>query len=164
MAYVNLNFVPGEILTAAKMNLLAANDASFHDGTGISDGSIQPDKLADSLKTYKSAEMDTGKKWIDGRPIFRKVVRGMVNMTGGNNTSILPHGITGLTNAWELTSWSGNMRLYGVLSNNSIKQALPYIEGTHQAGITSIDKTNITISGSYAWGSSEVSVTMEYVK
>lgn len=41
MAYVNLNFVPGEILTAAKMNLLAANDASFHDGTGIGDGSIQ---------------------------------------------------------------------------------------------------------------------------
>ena len=46
MAYVNLNFVPGEILTAAKMNLLAANDASFHDGTGIGDGSIQPQHLS----------------------------------------------------------------------------------------------------------------------
>jgi len=45
MAYVNLNFVPGEILTAAKMNLLAANDASFHDGTGIGDGSIQPQHI-----------------------------------------------------------------------------------------------------------------------
>ena len=164
MAYVNLNFVPGEILTAAKMNLLAANDASFHDGTGIGDGSIQPDKLADSLKAYKSTEMDTGRKWIDGRQIYRKVVRGVVNVIGGNNTSILPHGITGLTDAWELISWSGNMRLSGVLSNNPMKQALPYIEGTHQAGITSIDKTNIIISGSYAWGSSEVSITMEYVK
>ena len=155
MAYVNLNFVPGEILTAAKMNLLAANDASFHDGTGIGDGSIQPEKLADSLTTYKSAEMDTGKKWIDGRPIFRKVVRGTVNMTGGYNTSSLPHGIAGLTDAWELISW---------LSSNPIKQALPYIEGTHQAGITSIDKTNIAVSGSYPWGNSEVSITMDYVK
>lgn len=164
MAYVNLNFVPGEILTAAKMNLLAANDASFHDGAGIGDGSIQPEKLADSLTTYKSAEMDTGKKWIDGRPIFRKVVRGTVNMTGGYNTSSLPHGIAGLTDAWELISWSGNMRLSGVLSSNPIKQALPYIEGTHQAGITSIDKTNIAVSGSYAWGISEVSITMDYVK
>ena len=164
MAYVNLNFVPGEILTAAKMNLLAANDASFHDGTGIGDGSIQPEKLADSLTTYNSAEMDTGKKWIDGRPIFRKVVRGTVNMTGGYNTSSLPHGIAGLTDAWELISWSGNMRLSGVLSSNPIKQALPYIEGTHQAGITSIDKTNIAVSGSYAWGISEVSITMDYVK
>ena len=85
-------------------------------------------------------------------------------MTGGYNTSSLPHGIAGLTDAWELISWSGNMRLFGVLSSNPIKQALPYIEGTHQAGITSIDKTNITVSGSYAWGNSEVSVTMEYVK
>lgn len=164
MAYVNLNFIPGEILTAAKMNLLAANDASFHDGTGIGDGSIQPDKLADSLKTYKSIEMDTGKKWIDGRPIYRKVVRGTVNMTGGYNTSSLPHGIQGLSNSWELIRYYGNMRLSGNLNNNPIKQAFPYIEGTHQSGITSIDKTNITISGSYAWGSSEVSVTLEYVK
>lgn len=164
MAYVNLNFVPGEILTAAKMNLLAANDASFHDGTGIGDGSIQPDKLADSLKTYKSTEMDTGQKWIDGRTIYRKVVRGTVNMTGGFNTSNLPHGITGLTSAWELIRYYGNMRLGGVLSNNTIKQALPYVEGTHQSGITSIDQTNITISGSYPWGNSEVSVVLEYVK
>lgn len=130
----------------------------------IVDGSVQPEKLADSLTTYKSAEMDTGKKWIDGRPIFRKVVRGTVNMTGGYNTSSLPHGIAGLTDAWELISWSGNMRLSGVLSSNPIKQALPYIEGTHQAGITSIDKTSIAISGSYTWGISEVSITMEYVK
>jgi hypothetical protein len=108
--------------------------------------------------------MDTGKKWIDGRPVFRKVVRGTVNMTGGYNTSSLPHDIAGLTDAWELISWSGNMRLSGVLSSNPIKQALPYIEGTHQAGITSIDKTNIAVSGSYAWGISEVSITMDYVK
>lgn len=164
MAYVNLNFVPGEILTAAKMNLLAANDASFHDGTGIGDGSIQPEKLADSLTTYKSAEMDTGKKWIDGRPIYRKVVRGTVNMTGGYNTSSLPHGIQDLSNSWELIRYYGNMRLSGNLNDNPIKQAFPYIEGTHQSGITSIDKTNITISGSYAWGNSEVSITLEYVK
>lgn len=163
MAYVNLNFVPGEILTAAKMNLLAANDASFHDGTGIGDGSIQPEKLADSLKTYKSTEMDTGQKWIDGRTIYRKVVRGTVNMTG-NSESKLAHGIQGLTNSWELIGYYGNMRLGGTLSNNLVKQALPYIENTHQSGITSIDATHVTISGSYPWGNSEVSVVLEYVK
>lgn len=163
MAYVNLNFVPGEILTAAKMNLLAANDASFHDGTGIGDGSIQPEKLADSLKTYKSTEMDTGQKWIDGRTIYRKVVRGTVNMTG-NSTSKLAHGIQGLSNRWELIRYYGNMRLGGTLSNNPVKQALPYVENTHQSGITSIDATHVTISGSYPWGNSEVSVVLEYVK
>lgn len=113
---------------------------------------------------YTTAEQDTGQKWIDGRPIYRKVVRGTVNMTGGFNTSNLPHGIQGLSNRWELIRYYGNMRLSGVLSNNPIKQALPYIEGTHQSGITSIDQTNITISGSYNWGNSEVSIVLEYVK
>jgi len=144
-------------ITRAQKNTTAK---SFAVGDIVAAGSYADDENG----VYSTSEIDTGRVWIDGRPIYRKVVRGTVNMVGGNNTSILPHGITGLTNAWELTSWSGNMRLSGVLSNNSIKQALPYIEGTHQAGITSIDKTNIAISGSYPWGSSEVSLVLEYVK
>ena len=133
----------------------------------LKDGSITADKIDFTTmpdNKYKTTEQDTGQKWIDGRPIYRKVVRGTVNMTGGFNTSSLPHGIQGLSNRWELIRYYGNMRLSGNLSNNPIKQALPYIEGTHQSGITSIDQTNITISGSYAWGSSEVSIVLEYVK
>lgn len=112
---------------------------------------------------YTTDEQDTGQKWIDGRTIYRKVVRGTVNMTGGS-TSNIAHGIQGLTNRWELIGYRGNMRLGGTLSNNIVKQALPYIENTHQSGITSIDGTYVTISGSYPWGSSEVSIVLEYVK
>lgn len=112
---------------------------------------------------YSTEEQDTGQKWIDGRPIYRKVVRGTVNMTG-DSASTLAHGIQGLTSRWELIRYCGNMRLTGTLSNNSVKQAFPYIENTHQSGITSIDGTNITISGSYPWGSSEISIVLEYVK
>ena len=133
----------------------------------IKEKSITADKIDFTTmpdNKYTTTEQDTGQKWIDGRPIYRKVVRGTVNMTGGFNTSSLPHGIQGLSNKWELIRYYGNMRLSGSLNNNPIKQALPYIEGTHQSGITSIDQTNITISGSYAWGSSEVSIVLEYVK
>jgi hypothetical protein len=112
---------------------------------------------------YSTEEQDTGHKWIDGRPIYRKVVRGTVNMTG-NSTSRLAHGIQGLTSRWELIKYYGNMRLGGTLSNNLTKQALPYVENTHQSGITSIDDTSVTISGSYPWGNSEVSIVLEYVK
>ena len=146
-------------------------------GDYLENGSVSGSKIAQTTikadnidfttlpdNKYSTNEQDTGQKWIDGRPIYRKVVRGTVNMTGGFNTSNLPHGIQGLSNRWELIRYYGNMRLSGSLNNNSIKQALPYIEGTHQAGITSIDQTNITISGSYAWGSSEISVVLEYVK
>ena len=138
------------------------------DGTieskNIKDGSILPQKLSSIARgDYSTNEVDTGQKWIDGRPIFRKVVRGKVNFTG-NSSSSIPHGIQGLTSAWELIRYYGNMRLSGSLNNNPIKQALPYIEGTHQSGVTSIDQTNITISGSYPWGNSEVSLVLEYVK
>ena len=112
---------------------------------------------------YKDTEVDTGKKWIDGRPIFRKVVRGKVNFTG-NSSSSIPHGITGLTRAWEIISYSGCMRLGGTLSNELGKQALPYIESTHQAGVSTITESNVNINGSYPWGWSEISVVVEYVK
>ena len=144
-------------ITRAQKNTTAK---SFAVGDIVAAGSYADDENG----VYSTSEIDTGRVWIDGRPIYRKVVRGTVNMTGGFNTSNLPHGIQGLTSAWELIRYYGNMRLSGSLNNNPIKQALPYIEGTHQSGVTSIDQTNIIISGSYAWGWSEVSLVLEYVK
>lgn len=144
-------------ITRAQKNTTAK---SFAVGDIVAAGSYADDENG----VYSTSEIDTGRVWIDGRPIYRKVIRGAVNMTGGYNTSSLPHGIQGLTSAWELIRYYGNMRLSGSLNNNPVKQALPYIEGTHQSGVTSIDQTNITISGSYPWGSSEVSLVLEYVK
>lgn len=144
-------------ITRAQKNTTAK---SFAVGDIVAAGSYADDENG----VYSTSEIDTGRVWIDGRPIYRKVIRGTVNMTGGFNTSNLPHGIQGLTSRWELIRYYGNMRLGGTLSNNTIKQALPYIEGTHQSGVTSIDQTNIVISGSYPWGNSEISLVLEYVK
>lgn len=159
----NLNIVraqKGTVRKAFPANSVVSNSVYADDKIGADniDFTTMPDYK------YSTEEQDTGQNWIDGRPIYRKVVRGTVNMAGGYNTSSLPHGIQGLSNRWELIRYYGNMRLSGVLSNNPIKQALPYIEGTHQSGVTSIDQTNITISGSYNWGSSEISIILEYVK
>lgn len=49
MAYTPVSFVADEILTSTKMNQLAANDASFNDGTGIGNGTILPSKLNDDV-------------------------------------------------------------------------------------------------------------------
>lgn len=141
--------------------------ATMIDGSNLAKKAVKAENIDFTTlpdNKYTTAEQDTGQKWIDGRPVYRKVVRGTVNMTGGFNTSNLPHGIQGLSNRWELIRYYGNMRLSGSLNNNPIKQALPYIEGTHQSGVTSIDQTNIIISGSYNWGNSEVSIVLEYVK
>lgn len=143
-------------ITRAQKNTTAK---SFAVGDIVAAGSYADDENG----VYSTSEIDTGRVWIDGRPIYRKVVRGTVNMTG-NSTSRLAHGIQGLTSRWELIKYYGNMRLGGTLSNNTVKQALPYIENTHQSGITSIDDTTVIISGSYPWGNSEVSLVLEYVK
>ena len=143
-------------ITRAQKNTTAK---SFAVGDIVAAGSYADDENG----VYSTSEIDTGRVWIDGRPIYRKVVRGTVNMTG-NSTSMLAHGIQGLTNRWELIRYYGNMRLGGTLSNNPVKQALPYVENTHQSGITSIDATHVTISGSYPWGNSEISIVLEYVK
>lgn len=132
----------------------------------IKEKSITADKIDFTTmpdNKYKTTEQDTGQKWIDGRPIYRKVVRGTINLAG-NRTGLLPHGIQDLTKKWEVIRYYGSMRLGGSLSDNISKQTIPYIESTHQSGITSIDNTNIEISGSYPWGNSEVSIVLEYVK
>ena len=155
---------------ATSMNTATFTDrrkvATMIDSNNIAQKAVKADNIDFTTmpgNKYSTEEQDTGQKWIDGRPIYRKVVRGTVNMTG-NNTSRLAHGIQGLTSRWELIKYYGNMRLGGTLSNNTVKQALPYIENTHQSGITSIDETTVTISGSYPWGNSEVSLVLEYVK
>lgn len=143
-------------ITRAQKNTTAK---SFAVGDIVAAGSYADDENG----VYSTSEIDTGMVWIDGRPIYRKVIRGTVNMTG-NSTSRLAHGIQGLTSRWELIKYYGNIRLGGTLSNNPVKQALPYVEDTHQSGITSIDETTVIISGSYPWGSSEISLVLEYVK
>lgn len=143
-------------ITRAQKNTTAK---SFAVGDIVAAGSYADDENG----VYSTSEIDTGRVWIDGRPIYRKVVRGKVNFTG-NGTSSIPHGITGLTRAWEITSYSGCMRLGGTLSNELGKQALPYIESTHQAGVSTITESNVNINGSYPWGWSEISIVLEYVK
>ncbi len=45
-SFVPITFVADELLTSTKMNLLAANQAGFHDGTALGDGIIVTRHLA----------------------------------------------------------------------------------------------------------------------
>lgn len=46
--FVPITFVADELLTSTKMNQLAANQANFHNGTGLGDGSINNRHLANT--------------------------------------------------------------------------------------------------------------------
>lgn len=101
-----------------------------------------------ALQTYDDAETDTGKKWIDGRPIYRKVV---FIETMPNNASLgTPHGITDLD---FMTSLTG-------VAIGSVSRPIPYSNSV----LLSYNATNISLLTSIDMSAYSAYVTCEYVK
>lgn len=78
LPYPDMDFTPLDILTAAEMDQMVANDqylrdfcAGLADGTNLSDGVIQARKL--DFSTFSTQEQIIG-EWTDGKTLYRKVV------------------------------------------------------------------------------------------
>lgn len=85
----------------------------------------------EEVNDYSTTEIDTGKKWIDGKSIYRKV------LTITSVASNTPHGITNLD---RVISYYGNMkRSSGVI----IMIPLVFNEITYQISINGINSTEI---------------------
>lgn len=67
MVYQSWSVVFGEQPSSAKWNILGANDASFNDGTGITDGVIKPEHLKDGSSTLNSWVWDSWTPTLSGR-------------------------------------------------------------------------------------------------
>ena len=67
MAYAGWSVVFGEQPSAAKWNILGTNDASFNDGTGISDGVIKPEHLKNGSSTLNTWVWDSFTPTLSGR-------------------------------------------------------------------------------------------------
>lgn len=117
---------------------------------------------AQTKNTVSSAEVDTGKLWIDGRTIYRKAITGTINIIVGDTN--LAHGISGLTTSFLPLSVAGSIAIGGGATNIT-KQSFQYREtGGNWCSHTATDQTNLIFRASFAWGSSYVSAVMEYVK
>lgn len=51
---------------------------------------------------YSKTEVKTGATWIDGKPVYRKVVEFTTPTTAGAGTNFYPHGISGLKRLVDL--------------------------------------------------------------
>nr|DAS72651.1 MAG TPA: hypothetical protein [Caudoviricetes sp.] len=129
----------------------------------IKDGSIEPRHLAPSICDYCIEEVDTGKRWYDGRPIYRKVVRGKINIVQHTNI-FFDHKISGLTDNFEIISVSGSIALGGNLKTSPQKSLIPHIEDNQRLGLSLITKTQLRFISSYSWGNSEFSLVLTYIK
>lgn len=111
---------------------------------------------------FSTVEVPTGEIWVDGRPVYRKVIRTNVTLVSG--TANVVHGISGLTTSWEVVRITTGIKITG--ANNVGTQISTWHR--ESAGnwvmVTDLDTTNITVTGSFAWGSSWLTVVMEYVK
>ena len=93
--------------TVAEYEALSADDKKKYSHIG------SPETVGGELDVYSTTETKTNKVWIDGKPIYRKVVEATLMSTAGVQT--VAHGISNLAqvvNQWGMTigDASGGMR------------------------------------------------------
>ena len=131
-SFVPITFVADELLTSTKMNLLAANQAGFHDGTALGDGIIVTRHLnSTAFSNPVSADANGWYRFIvGGKKIWRK--KGTISVTVGGG-------------AW---STSGGV---------SLPVGMSTIGSNHVSGSCAADDRAITSSiGGQASGSTSI--------
>lgn len=172
MSYTAWSVIFGEQPTAAKWNQLGANDAGFKDGTNIDNDAILKRHMSNAsvgkaeldftdFEVYSTSEVNTGKKWIDGRAIYRKVLVGNLTVAAGTNS--IAHGITGITNP-ELINIQYTIRLSSTVRGNSMNTAWHREAGGNWSNPVAFNSTTVDVYSSFAWGASAYTLILEYVK
>lgn len=110
----------------------------------------------EEVADYSTSEINTGKKWIDGKPIYRKCYSGN---TGNDNISI----DSGITNLNQIISLDGmindavyslSMKCGGYLDGNNNYSFLYYVWNTN--------KLNCSMAS--AWYGGTYTFIIEYTK
>ena len=118
----------------------------------VQDGNMRAvtsNAVADSL-SYSTDEIKTGGKWIDGKPIYKKVVD--FGALPNNTSKTVAHGISNLEKAIMASGFA--------INNNGESIYIPHtLSGFY------INKTNITLNTTYNYSSyTETYITIEYTK
>lgn len=152
-SFVPVTFVADELLTSTKMNLLAANQAGFHDGTALGDGIIVTRHLGSGIDTIiEQATTATTKyeKYASGRIVqtVRRTYTGQItNLWNGSRISLniaavsLPVAMLTVTNVQQ---W-----LNPTQASNAWLMADTATTITSTGGIYIISSENVTTSKTY---------------
>ena len=123
---------------------------------------LKPDNMG-LMCNFSTNEVDSGKTWIDGRKVYRKVIKGKINVIANTNI-FYDHGISGLTDNFEVISTRGSIALGGTMNSTPGRSLIPHVEDNQQMGLALISKTQLRFVSSYSWGNSEFTLVVEYVK
>ena len=110
--------------------------------------------------TYSTSETLTDKVWIDGKPIYRKVIE--YEKSADTTTCDIPHGITNIDKIIHLEGYSLLGGYYRPLTTFYPNDITTYSQGVYTIGGTNI---NVNFSTSYFGSSaSTIYIIMEYTK
>lgn len=79
------------------------------------------------MMDYSTSEVNTGKKWIDGKPIYRKVLE--ATNVSGNSTTNINTGVTGIDKVLDYTGWGYDASGDCFLVNKAHKNNFSYQAG-----------------------------------
>lgn len=104
---------------------------------------------------YSTNEVKTGKKWIDGKPIYRKTISYSGSALGAYTN--LPHGVSNIGEHRIIVE-----QAY-IYNGNSF---IGYSNGTEFANVIVIDGTNVGVAVGSGWSTlfTKAYITIEYTK
>ena len=115
-------------------------------GTKIAERTITATKISSAFTDYSMTEQNTGRLWIDGKVIYRKVVNlgSLPNATPGN----VAHGIANLSTVVSLSGFATNGTNFLPIPlaryNNFASQIGLYVDKTNVVVEPGIDRTDYT--------------------
>lgn len=118
------------------------------------------------IEDYSTSEVKTGENWIDGKPIYRKVI--YISSLPNNTGTQYSHGISNVDKIWVNQSksfiyWSslGNSSPFPYISMGDASTPVGY---NAMIELRSIGKTTFEIKTAYDRSSLSAYVTLEYTK
>ena len=143
----------GQIKKTSETRPLGATVVNAYDNSQINAYSTQ---YIDNINTYSTTETNTGKKWIDGKDIYRKVIS--VNNVSVGSSSPINHSIS---NFGELVS------ITGVFYDGNNARQYPTVQSTGESLNMVVTSTQITFLGNVNWSASSTRThkfILEYTK
>lgn len=142
---------------ADTLNNLVVNTLSGNESNKAPSVSAINDALIDN---YSTSEVKTNKRWIDGKPIYRKVLNNFLmpelSGSGATATASANHGIANIDTPISVKGWipyDGNNLQFPILSSNGKITTIHYFNAT-----------SIAFRTSDYWAGRYITVIVEYTK
>lgn len=135
--------------TRQQWNLLSTAQKKLYSGA-----ELEEDTLSGALDIYSETETRTNKVWIDGKPIYRKVID--CGVLPNSTTKSVAHGISNISYMISIVATANDSTIYIPLPNpNSVESNIIYL---------SVDNNYVNVTTGTSRNNFNTKVILEYTK